>query len=91
MQVKDVDVREFQAVELLHAGEFAVAKFGCAGGVEGAGLMGVLAVAQVQEAAERDGEQIGERLTQVLLHVGGDVGVVEGGEGEGLGGQFAPE
>ena len=41
LQVEDVDVGELQAVELLDAGEFGVAKLGGAGGVEGAGLVGV--------------------------------------------------
>ena len=53
--------------------------------------MGVLAVAKALEPAEGDGEVLGEGLAQVLLQVGGDVGVVKGGEGEGLGGEFAAE
>ena len=91
LQVEDVDVGELQAVELLDAGEFAVAKLGGASGVEGAGLVGVLAVSKVLETAQGDGEQFREGLAVALLQVGGDVCVVEGGQGEGLGGQFAAE
>ena len=90
VQIQDVVVGQLLAVlEVLRPGDRGA---GCEGIlVEGGLLVGVLAVPEVLDLLQGDGEALGEPCAEPLVHLGRDHAVVVGGVDEGLGHELAVE
>ena len=88
IRVVEIVERQLLALHLARGGE---ARGASAGGVEGAALMRVLAVAQELAPAAGHHEALGELLAGLAGEPAGDCGVVGGRAGEGLGRQPAAE